>query len=87
VQTVCNHPQQIIDPQWQIADRQVRKFLPPQCNYTELEQSIHPLTLERDEARRNPAAPGTDEELSQELADFTHDAQQSGEEVRSFRMQ
>jgi len=32
-------------------------------------------------------APGTDEEQQEELAETTQDPQQSGEEVRSLRMQ
>jgi len=87
VQMVCKHPQQIIDLQWQITDLQAKQFLPPQCDHTEIERQIQTLSDERDEARRRPAAPGTDEKLRQELADMTQDAQQSGEEARSLRTQ
>jgi len=43
VQMVCEHPQQIIDLQRQITDLQMKQFLPPQCNHTELEQQIQTL--------------------------------------------
>ena len=87
VQMVCNHPQQIIDRQRQITELQVKQFLPPQCDHTELERQIQTLTDERNEARRRPVAPATDEELRQELADITQDAQQSGEDACSLRTQ
>jgi len=84
---VCEHPQQIIDLQRQITDLQTKQFLPPQCDHTELEQQIHTLRYERDKAMRRPAAPGTHEDLRQELDDMTRDARQSGEEVRGLRTQ
>jgi len=87
VQRVCEHPQQIIDLQRQITDLQARQFLPPQCDHTELERQIQTLRTERDEALRRPPAPGTNEELQQELEDMTRDVRQSGEEVRSLRTQ
>jgi hypothetical protein len=82
---VCDHPQQIINLQRQITDLQTKQFLPLQYHYTELEQQIQTLTNERDKARWRPAAPGTDEDLRQDLADMTQDAQQSGEEACSLR--
>jgi hypothetical protein len=85
VQMVCEHPQQIIDLQRQITDLQTKPFLLPRCDHTELEQQIKTLRNKRDEARRRPAAPGTDEDLRQERADMTLDAQQSGEEAHSLR--
>jgi hypothetical protein len=87
VQMVCEHPQQIIDLQRQITDLQTRQFLPPQCDHTELERQIQTLRNEWDEALRRPAAPGTNEDLRQELDDMTRDARQSGEEVRDLRTQ
>jgi hypothetical protein len=87
VQMVCKHPQQIIDLQWQITDLQTKQFLPPQCDHTELEQQIQTLRNDRDEALRRPVAPGTNEDLQQELDDMTLDARQSGEEVRDLRTQ
>jgi ABC-type dipeptide/oligopeptide/nickel transport system ATPase subunit len=63
VQMVCEHPQRIIDLQWQITDLQTKQLLPPQCDYTELEQQIETLRNERDKALRRPAAPGTNENL------------------------
>jgi hypothetical protein len=78
VQIVCEHPQQIIDLQWQISDVQTKQFLPPQCDHTELVRQIQTLRDERDEALRRTAAPGTSEELQQELDDMTRDARQSG---------
>jgi hypothetical protein len=84
---VCEHPQQIIDLQRQITNLQSKQFLPPQCDHTELEQQIQTLRNERDEALRRPAAPGTNEDLQQELDDMTRDARQSGEEVRGLRTQ
>jgi len=87
VQRICEHPQQIIDLQRQITDLQARRFLPPQCDHTELEQQIQTLRNERDEALRRPPAPGTNEDLQQELEDMTRDARQSGEEVRGLRTQ
>jgi len=87
VQMGCQHPQQIINLQWQITDRQTKQFLPPQCDHTELEQRIQTLTNTQDQGRRRSAAPGTDAELQQELADMPQHAQQCGEEVRSLSMQ
>jgi hypothetical protein len=87
VQMVCKHPQQIIDLQWQITDLQTKQFLPPECDHTELEQQIQTLRNEPDEAFRRPPAPGTNEELQQELDDMTRDPRQSGEEVRGLRTQ
>jgi len=87
VQMVCEHPEQIIDLQRQIKDLQTKQFLPLQRDHTELEWQIRTLKDKRDEARWRPTAPGTDEELQQELADMTQDAQQSGEEARSLRLQ
>jgi hypothetical protein len=87
VQMVCEHPQQIIDLQWQITDLQTKQFLTPQCDHAEFERQIQTLTNERNKARMRPAAPGTDEDLRQELPDMTRDAQESGEEARGLRMQ
>ena len=87
VHMICKDPQQIIDLQRQITDVQTKQILPLQCDHTELEQRIQTLTNEWGEARRRPAAPGTDEDLRQELGDMTQDAQQSGEEARSLRTQ
>jgi len=87
VQMICEHPQQIIDLQRQITDLQARQFLPPQCDHTEMERQIQTLRNERDEALRRPPAPGTNEDLRQELEDMTRDARQSGEEVRCLRTQ
>jgi hypothetical protein len=84
---VCDHPQQIIDLQRQITDLQTKQFLPPECDHTEMEQQIQTLRDERDEALRRPVAPGTNEDLQQELDDMTRDAWQSGEEVRGLRKQ
>jgi hypothetical protein len=87
VQRVCKHPQRIIELQQQIIDLQTKQFLPLQCDHTGLEQQIQTLRNERDEALRRPSAPGTSEELQQELDDMTRDARQSGEEVRGSRIQ
>ena len=87
VQRVCEHPQQIIDLQRQITDLQTKQFLPLQCDHTGLEQQIQTLRNERDEALKRPTAPGTNEDLQQELDDMTRDARQSGEEVRGLSTQ
>jgi hypothetical protein len=87
VQMVCEHPQQIIDLQRQITDLQTKQFLPPQCDHTKLEQQIQTLKNEQDEGLRRPPAPGTNEELQQELDDMTRAARQSGEEVGGLRTQ
>jgi len=87
VQMVCDHPQQIIDLQRQVTDLQTKQFLPPQCDHTEMQHRIQTLINKRIEARRRPTAPGMNEDLRQELAEMTQDAQQSGEEVRSLRTQ
>ena len=87
VQMVCEHTQQIIDLQRPITDLQMKQFLPPQCDHTEFERQIQTQTKERDEARPRPVAPRTNEDLRHELEDMTQDLQQSGEEVRSLRMQ
>jgi len=84
---VCEHPQQIIDQQRQITDLQTNKFLPPHCDHTGREQQIQTLWIERDKALRKTAAPGTSEELQQQLDFITRDARQCGEEVRGLRMQ
>jgi len=65
VQMVCEHPQHLIDLQWQITHLQAKQFLPSQCNHIELERQIWNLTDGRDEARRRAAAPGTNEGRSQ----------------------
>jgi hypothetical protein len=87
VQMVCEHPQQIIDLQRQVTDLQTKQFLPPQCDHTALEHQIQTLRIERDEVLRRPPAPGTNEDLQQELDDMIRDALQSGEEVRGLRTQ
>jgi len=87
VQMVCEHPQQIINLQRQVTDLQSKQFLPPPCDHTQLEQQMETLRNERDEALRRPVAPGTNEDLQQELEDMTRDARQSGEEVRGLRTQ
>jgi hypothetical protein len=87
VQMVCNHLQQIINLQRQITDQQTKQFLPPRYHHTKLKQQIQTLRNEQDKARRRPARHGMDEDLRQELADMTQDAQQSGEEARSLRTQ
>jgi hypothetical protein len=87
VQRVCEHPQQIIDLQRQITEMQMKQFLPPESDHTELKQRIQTLTNERDEALRRPTAPGTDEDIRKELDDMTRDTRQSGEEVRGLRTQ
>jgi hypothetical protein len=61
VQMVCEHPQQIIDLQRQISDLQTKQFLLPQCDHTDLEEQIHTMRNQRDEALRRPSAPGTSE--------------------------
>jgi len=87
VHMVCEHPQQIINLEWQITDLQTKQLLPPWCDHSELERQLQILTNKRDEARRRHAAAGTDEELRQELAAMIQDAQESGEEARSLRTQ
>jgi hypothetical protein len=57
----------------------MKQFLPPQCDHTGLEQQIQTLRDKWDEALRRPAAPGTNEDLQQELDDMIQDARQSGE--------
>jgi hypothetical protein len=84
---VCDHPLQIIDLQRQIPDLQMKMFLHLQCDHTGLEQRIQTLPHKREEDRIRPAAPGTEEELRQELAEMTQAAQQSAEEVSGVRMQ
>jgi hypothetical protein len=84
---ICEHPQQIIDLQRQITDLQAKQFLPPECDHTELEQQIQTLRKERGKALGRPPAPGTNEDLQQELDNMTRDARQSGEEVRGLRTQ
>jgi hypothetical protein len=70
-----------------MTDLQTKQFLPPQCDHTKLEQQIWTLRNERDEALRKTAAPGTSEELQQELDDMTWDTRQPGEKVRGLRTQ
>jgi cell division septum initiation protein DivIVA len=87
VQRVCDHQAQIITLQKEVPDLKSKQFLPLQCNNAEIESRIQTLTAQRDDHLMRPAAPGTDEELQQELEDMTQDAGQSGEEVRSLRTQ
>jgi hypothetical protein len=87
IKRLCDYLAQNIGLQKEITDLKSQRFLPPQCDHTEIENQIQTLRNERDEARRRPAAPGTDEDLCQDLADMTRDAQDSGEEVRSLRTQ
>jgi len=87
VQMVCNHTQLIIDLRRQITDLLGKQFQPPQCNCTELEQRIQTLTGKRDEACMRLTGIGTDQELRQDSADISRDAQQSEEGVRGFRTQ
>jgi len=86
-QMVCEHSQQIIDLQRQITDHHAKQFLPPQCDHTKLEHQIQTLRNELHDGVRRPQAPGTSEELQQELDDMTRDARQSREEVRGLRTQ
>jgi len=51
-----------------------------------MEYRLLGVQYELAEARRGLAAPGTDEEIQQELGVMTRDAQQSGQEVRPLRM-
>jgi hypothetical protein len=87
IQRVCDHPAQILGLQKEIADLKSRQFLPPQCDHTEMENHILTLRNKWDETRQRPAAPGTDEDLQQELVDMTRDAQDSGEEARGLKTQ
>jgi len=87
VQRVCNHLQQIINLQRQITDVQAKHFLPPRFDHTNMEQRKQTVTNEWDQARHRHTAPGTNEELRQELADMTQDAQYSVEAARSLRTQ
>jgi hypothetical protein len=87
VQMVCEHPQQIIDLQRQITDLPTKQLLPPQCDYTELEQQIQTLRNQRDEALRRPSVPGTRKQPLLELDNMTRDARQSGQEDRGLRTQ
>jgi len=87
MQMVCDHSQQIVNLQWEITDLQTKQFLPPYCDHLKMEQPIQTRTNERDEARRRPAATRTDQALQEELVVMTRNAQQSGEEICSFRTQ
>jgi len=88
IQQVCNHPAEIADLRNQITILRAQTQPPPLvCDHTGLEQQIQTLRNERDEALRRPVAPGTNEDLQQELDDMTRDARQSGEEVRDLRTQ
>lgn len=87
VHRVCDHLEQIITSQKQITELQAQQFLPPQCDHTKIETTIQILPTELDRARKTTQAPGTDEERQEELAVMTRDAQQSGEEVPSLRIQ
>jgi hypothetical protein len=71
VQMVCDHPQQIIDWQRQVTTLQMKQFQPLRCDHSEFERQIQTLTDAWNKARMRPAAPGTDENLSQELANIT----------------
>ena len=62
VQRVSDHPAQRIALQKEITELTCQRFIPPQCDHTEIENQILPLTAKRDKARRRPAAPRTDEE-------------------------
>jgi len=66
VQRVCNHPAQIIALQKQITNRHAQRYLPPQCDHTEMKTRIQVLMTEQVEARSRPAIPGADEEQHQQ---------------------
>jgi len=74
VQRVCDHPAQKLLLHEQITDLKSQQFLPPQWDSTASERTIQTLTAEREEASSGPAAPGTVEELRDELAVMTSDA-------------
>jgi hypothetical protein len=87
VQRVCNHHKEIIELQRQSPDRQTKQFLHPECDHTELTQQTRTLSNEQDEARKRPAARGTDEDLRKKSTEMTQDAQQFGDQVRSLSTQ
>jgi hypothetical protein len=87
VQRVCDHPAQIIALQAEITKLKIQAFLLPRCDHTEIVNRIQSLTNKREEDRRIPTATRTDEELYEELAVMTWDAQKSGKEVCGVRMQ
>jgi len=63
VQSVCDHPAQIIASQKQIMDLQSQRFLSPQCDNSTFEQLLKALRQELEEARRTPRVAGMDREL------------------------
>jgi len=87
VQRVGDHPALIIGLQKEIPDLRAQQSLPHQCDHTELGTRMQVPTTEPDEARRKHEAPGTEEELREELSVITRDALQSGKEVHSLRTQ
>ena len=87
VQTVCDHPAQIIALQKQIMDLQSQWFLPPECDHSTLEQQLEALRHNLEQARRTPKMVGTEGDLQQQLDNMTWDSRQLGEAVQALRMQ
>jgi hypothetical protein len=46
VQRLCDHSAQILALQKEITDLKSQQFLPPQCDYTEIENQIQALTAQ-----------------------------------------
>jgi len=87
VQRVCDHPAQIIALQKQITDLQAQQFLPVQWIQTERANPVRGLENELGEARTRPVVEGMNTQPCDDHLAMTHNAQQSGEEVRGSRMQ
>jgi len=62
-------------------------FLPLTWIHSTIDKRIRSLEIDPVDARRNPALEGTSESLQPERAAITHDAPESGGEVRNFQMQ
>lgn len=87
IQMVCNHPEEIIKLQKGIRDLTAQHFLPPTRDQTKMENRFRGLENVLANARKGPAAPGTGEDIREELAMMTRDAHRSGKEVCCLMVQ
>jgi len=87
VQSVSDHPAQIVAFQKEITDLKARLFLPPACDHTEMEGGIQSLVDDPAEAWWRPAIEGSSEEFEVDMPKITSVARELGEEVRNVRRQ
>ena len=87
VETVCNHPAQIIGLQKHIPYLTKQHFLPQECFHWTLEQQLETVGEQLEGARRTPREAGTDKDMRHEQDDMTHAASQSVKEHQALKTQ